>query len=109
MNGNVLKSPNLIDDFQENTKENTFDSCLVSSERTNNNKDIKKKTVKFSGEVVFIDVECWKKYNAEQTAEENFDEIDEDEKKEQENKPSDNNDRRRNKAKENVFCTCNVI
>ena len=112
MNRNGFKSANLIDDLQETTKENTFDSCLVSSERNNTNeKAIKKKKVKFSGEIKIIDVECWKKYNAEQTADENFDAINEEEYNEEPNKKVNNNNNtngKRNK-KDNVFCTCNVI
>ena len=56
--------------------------------------------------IIFIDVECWKKYNAEQTADENYDEINEEEINELKN--NDNNNNKRNK-KDNVFCTCNVI
>ena len=78
MDCNGLKSANLIDDFQDTTKENTYDSCLVSSER-NNVREVKKKRVKFTEKIIFIDVECWKKYNAEQTADENYDEINEEE------------------------------
>ena len=114
MDCNRSKSANLIDDMQDLTKENTYDSCLVSSERNNNNeKEIKKKKVKFSGKIVFIDVECWKKYNAEQTADENYDGINEEDNNEEENKKEKKDDKsknnqRRNK-KDNVFCTCNVI
>ena len=110
MDCNGLKSANLIDDFQDTTKENTYDSCLVSSER-NNVKDAKKKRVKFTEQIIFIDVECWKKYNAEQTADENFDGINEEEENnELENKKDDNNNNnnKRNK-KDNVFCTCNIV
>ena len=103
MDCNGLKSANLIDDFQDTTKENTYDSCLVSSER-NNVRDAKKKRVKFTEQIIFIDVECWKKYNAEQTADENFEGFNE----EEENKKNDNNNNKRNK-KDNVFCTCNIV
>ena len=108
MDSNGLKSANLIDDFQDTTKENTYDSCLVSSER-NNVRDAKKKRVKFTEQIIFIDVECWKKYNAEQTADENFDGINEEEENNEiENKKDDNNNNKRNK-KDNVFCTCNIV
>lgn len=115
MDCNGLKSANLIDDFQDTTKENTYDSCLVSSERNNNNitKEIKKKRVKFIDKITFIDVECWKKYNVEQTADENYydgndDEEDESEAKNETNDKNNNNKKRKNK-KDNVVCTCIVI
>ena len=111
MNTNGLKQTNLIEDMQEITKENTFDSCLISSDRNNlannNNKEKKKKKVKFSGEIIFIDVECWKKYNMEQTADENFEEeINEEENNE---KGKNKNDKKYNKKKDNIICTCNLI
>ena len=113
MNSNGLKSGNLIDDMQDNTKDNSsrYFSCLVSSDRNNindNNKENKKKKVKFTEKIIFIDVECWKKYNAEQTADENYDEINEEEINELKNKNNDKNNNKRNK-KDNVFCTCNVV
>ena len=37
-----------------------------------------KKRVKFKKNITVIDVECWKEYNLEQVAEENFDNIVED-------------------------------
>ena len=105
MKNNRLKQANLIDDAQDTLRE--YDSCLVSSER-NNVRDAKKKRVKFTEQIIFIDVECWKKYNAEQTADENCDEINEEEINELKNKNNDNNNNKRNK-KDNVFCTCNVV
>ena len=109
MDSNGLKSANLIDDFQDTTKENTYDSCLVSSER-NNVRDAKKKRVKFTEQIIFIDVECWKKYNAEQTADENFDCINEEEENNEiEKKKDDNNNNNKRNKKDNVFCTCNIV
>ena len=115
MNSNGLKSGNLIDDMQETTKENTFNSCLISTERSNTKQEIKQKRVKFAGEVIFIDVECWKKFNAELTADENFDEINEEESKEEQNKNinkknnKNNTNNIKNIQKDNIFCTCNII
>ena len=117
MNNNGLGSANLIDDMQEMTKENTYDSCLVSSDRTNNNnKEIKKKKVKFSDEVVFIDVECWKQYNVEQTANEPGDihwvdpeEIKEEEKNIKSDKNNTNNNGSKPREKEKIFCSCGVV
>ena len=109
----IKSSSKLIEDMQEVSRDNTFDSCLISSDRNNNvnnninnkNKEKKKKRVKFSGEIIFIDVECWKKYNMELTADENFN-INEEENNENE---KNNNDNKNNKKKENIFCTCNII
>ena len=113
MNKNLLKQRNLIDDAADTLRE--YDSCLVSSERNNNNitKEIKKKRVKFIDKITFIDVECWKKYNVEQTADENYydgndDEEDESEAKNETNDKNNNNKKRKNK-KDNVVCTCIVI
>ena len=113
MKNNRLKQANLIDDAQDTLRE--YDSCLVSSERNNNNitKEIKKKRVKFIDKITFIDVECWKKYNVEQTADENYydvndDEEDESEAKNETNDKNNNNKKRKNK-KDNVVCTCIVI
>ena len=106
MKNNRLKQANLIDDAQDTLRE--YDSCLVSSER-NNVREVKKKRVKFTDKIIFIDVECWKKYNAEQTADENFEGFNEEEENnEKENKKNDNNNNKRNK-KDNVFCTCNIV
>ena len=114
MSNNRLKQTNLIDDVQDSLRE--YDACLVSSERSNNNnitKEIKKKRVKFIDKITFIDVECWKKYNMEQTADENFDDGNEEEEddveiKNETNEKSNNNKKRKNK-KDNVVCTCNVV
>ena len=112
MNKNRLKQTNLIDDAQDTLRE--YDSCLVSSERNNNNitKEIKKKRVKFIDKITFIDVECWKKYNVEQTADENYyDANDDEDESEVKNETNDkgNNDNKRKNKKDNVVCTCNII
>ena len=65
--------------------------------------------MKFSDKIIFIDVECWKKYNAEQTADENFEGINEEETNELENKKNDNNNKDKRNKKDNVFCTCNIV
>ena len=76
----------------------------------NTNKNSKK--VKFSDKVEIIDVESWKKYNLEQTADENIEnyleELERNE--EQETKKSKNSKNKRTKSKtDNVFCTCILI
>ena len=72
------------------------------------------KIVKIIDTPIIIDVECWKQYNYDQTADENLEDYLEDlEKKEKDNDTelTDNNkNKQRNKAKtENVTCTCNLI
>ena len=112
---NISQTSNLIDLTQDNTNSNTYE-CLISSERNNINeyKTKKEKKVKFSAQVVYIDVECWKKYNEELTSEENFNDIQE------ENESNDNNDNqkvnngnnkrdRRSKKNDKIFCTCIII
>ena len=76
----------------------------------NSNKNSKK--VRISDKVEIIDVECWKKYNLEQTADENIENyLEELERKdEQETKKSKNSKNKRTKSKtDNVFCTCILI
>ena len=72
------------------------------------------KKVKFDNNVVFIDVECWKQFNYEQTADENFDAYFMDYKNEDKETPNkdkkNNTDNKKNKEKRNnVSCTCNII
>ncbi len=70
--------------------------------------------VKFNNNIIFIDVECWKKYNYEQTADENFDAIfnsfDKEEKDNVNNNKNNKNSNKKQKDKrDNVSCTCNII
>ena len=75
----------------------------------NNNK---KKRVKINEDVTIIDVECWKEYNLEQTADENSEDFTEDttnveEVKEIKIKKKDKN--RRINNKNDISCTCLII
>ena len=75
----------------------------------NNNK---KKRVKINEDVTIIDVECWKEYNLEQTADENSEDFTEDttnveEIKEIKKKKKDKN--RRINNKNDISCTCLII
>ena len=119
MNSNLKNftptSSNLIDTTRDNINSNTFE-CLVSSERKNinnnkNNSNSKKsKKVQISDKVEYIEVECWKKYNYEMTAEENFDDFNDDEiNKDDNEKNNNNNDKGKNKKKDNIVCTCILI
>ena len=109
---NLNQTPNLIDITQDITNRNT-DEYLVSSERNNitNSNSKKQKKVQFSENVVYIDVECWKKYNYENTVNENFDDFQENEKDNDELKKNNktNNDNEKNKKKDNIVCTCVLI
>ena len=79
------------------------------------------KKVKINSNVEIIDVESWKKYNLEQTADENFEELlkieyeNEEEGKENGNKNNINNKSNKNNVKRfkgrqgNVSCTCIII
>ena len=72
----------------------------------------KKKRVKFNDDVIIIDIECWKEYNLEQTADENSDDFTEDitnveEVKEVKKKKKDKN--KRNNNKNDISCTCLII
>ena len=109
---NLNQTSNLIDITQDITNRIT-DDYLVSSERNNitNTNSKKQKKVKFSQDVEYIDVECWKKYNYENTVNENFDDIQDDEDDNDEKKKNEkkNKDNEKNKKKDNIVCTCNVI
>ena len=84
---------------------------------------INSKKVKINDKVDIIDVESWKKYNLEQTADENFEELlkmeYENEKKEETGDKNDKNDKNNANNKKNikrvkgrngnVSCTCIII
>ena len=78
--------------------------------KTYNSKKNSKK-VKIIDNIEIIDVECWKKYNLEQTSDENIEDyLEEIERNEELNKKTKNNNNRRTKSKtENVTCTCILI
>ena len=110
---NINQTSNLIDTTQDITNRNT-DDYLVSSERNNitNSNSKKQKKVKFSQNVEYIDVECWKQYNYENTVDENFEvnqEDEEDNDKLKNNNNKTNNDNEKNKKKDNIVCTCILI
>ena len=126
------KEENKINDNTKNTgkikKSKTLRSSLKMKKKEkkhhrNSSCDaiITGKKVKINSKVEIIDVESWKKYNLEQTADENFEEFlkmeYENEKKEKENKNNPNNDNNNNNNKVkrikgrngNVSCTCIII
>ena len=75
------------------------------------------KKVKINDKVDIIDVESWKKYNLEQTADENFEELlkveCENENKEENGNKNDKNNKKNGKRVRskngNVSCTCIII
>ncbi len=122
-NKNILDK-NLPENEEDNTKKIRKSKTLRNSTKTKLKKSIKKsrkeviertRKVKFIDEAVIIDVECWKRYNLEQTADENFDAFFMDfdkEDKDNSNKGNRNNTNGNKKLKDrkdNVSCTCNII
>ena len=89
--------------------------------KTSCNDIINSRKVKINSKVEIIDVESWKKYNLEQTADENFEEFlkmeyeNEQKEKENENKGNTSNKNIQNNIKRikgrqgNVSCTCVII
>ena len=77
---------------------------------------IPKKKVKINDDITIIDIECWKEYNLEQTADENIEDFNVEsnsneetniKKKEKKNK---NKGKKNNNNKENnISCTCLII
>ena len=69
--------------------------------------------VKFNDKIEFIEVECWKSYNLEQTADENFDAFfmdgEKEDKENKDNKNKEDKNKKRNKDKGNISCTCIII
>ena len=71
-----------------------------------------KRKVKFNNDIQIIDVESWKKYNLEQTADENFgaflyEESEDD--KDKTKKDKKNNIKKIKEREGNVSCTCNIF
>ena len=86
--------------------ESLYDGGLAQGKNINNTKK-----VKFNENVDFINVECWKMYNIEQTADENFEAFfidNEKDDKENLNKEEEkNNNKKKNKGKDDtISCTC---
>ena len=73
---------------------------IKNSDETNS-----KRKVKFGHKVEIIDVECWKAYNLEQTAEENIEGFFYDDNDIKANIKSD----KKKDRKGNVSCSCNII
>ena len=111
--GNIKKSKTLRSSLKTKKKEkkhirNSSCDAIITG-----------KKVKINSKVEIIDVESWKKYNLEQTADENFEEFlkmeYENENKGNDNKNNPNTNNNNNKVKRikgrngNVSCTCIII
>ena len=106
-NGTYKKKYDNYDDYDDNPRKssrvpknkenkNYFDDKI--SEKSDQRQN--KKRVKFAPKVTTIKVECWKKYNLEQTADENIDEL---------MRISNPNDKNHKSNRDpNVKCTCQI-
>ena len=74
-----------------------------------------KKKVKINDDITIIDIECWKEYNLEQTADENNEEFNvetnnnEDTNIKKKEKKNKNKGKRNNNKENNISCTCLII
>ena len=108
-NENIDKSTNAIEN-QNIYNDNGYNNNIYSN-KNKSSKDFKR--VKFIEKPKIIDVECWKKYNLEQTADENFDdyleEIENSQNNDKKNKKI-NQKKESNKSKsDTITCTCNIM
>ena len=119
---NLIKKSNLKEQVNninnikkpQTTRNNIKPKTLLGSKQNLNSSNNKTKKVKFNSKVEVIDVECWKIYNAEQTADENFDAFFTDLEKEDKEKinkeeKKNNNNNKRNTKKDTISCTCAII
>ena len=102
--------------INENNKEKINKRKIRGSKRRNDSKSIniedsihKLKKVKFNNNIDVIDVECWKAYNFEQTADENFDAFFFEDNDDKNKKDNNNQDDKKKKNREEISCTCKII
>lgn len=69
---NLMQGQNLTEEFQEITQSSTYESLEIPEKK--NKEEKPKKRVKFHPEIIYVDIENWKKYNDFQI---NFDDDDE--------------------------------
>ena len=116
---NLMQGQNLTEEFQEITQSSTYESLEIPEKK--NKEEKPKKRVKFHPEIIYVDIENWKKYNDFQI---NFDDDEEnnvEEKKEEnikeeikieiENKKEIKKTKKnKKKRKENTaVCSCIII
>ena len=109
--GNDINRTRKSKNVRNSAKSKTIRGSSKKDDKDNNNNT---KKVKFNENVDFINVECWKMYNIEQTADENFEAFfidNEKDDKENLNKEEEkNNNKKKNKGKdETISCTCIII
>ena len=115
-NENINNSHSIIGNENKNFyNDNAYNGYNNIYSNKNKSSKIFKK-VKFIEKPKIIDVECWKKYNLEQTADENFEDYLEEMQNNQENinnddlNKKDKKNNQKNKSKtDNITCTCNII
>ena len=76
----------------------------ISNSSTNNCKK-----VKFNNNVDYIEVECWKIYNLEHTADENYESLFIDFEKEDKEKANLEDKKNKKKKKDEISCVCQII
>ena len=101
---------NLQKNYNDNNSKlkNKNSKTLISAYNSKKNS----KKVKIIDNIEIIDVECWKKYNLEQTVDDNIEDYLEEIERNEElnNKKSKNSNNKRTKSKtENVTCSCVLI
>ena len=117
---NLMQGQNLTEEFQEITQSSTYESLEIPEKKNKEGKP--KKRVKFHPEIIYVDIENWKKYNDFQI---NFDDDDEEnnvEEKKEENikeeikieienkKEIKKTKKNKKKRKENTaVCSCIII
>ena len=118
---NLIKRSNLkeqVNDINnikksQTTRNQIKPKTLRGSKQNSNSSNNKTRKVKFNSKVEVINVECWKIFNAEQTADENYEAFFTDfekEDKEKINKEEKNNyNKKRNAKKDTISCTCVII
>ena len=105
---------NIIKNIKENEDNNNFkikkSKTVKNKQKKGNKANVKvdntnSKKVKFNNNIEFINIECWKKYNLEQTADENLEALFID----YEDKENKDDKKINKKGRNNISCTCNII
>ena len=67
------------------------------------------KKVKFNNNIEYIEIECWKIYNLEHTADENYESLFIDFEKEDKQKTNSEDKKDKKRKKDEISCTCQII
>ena len=108
---NIIKKRKESDDnLKKINKSKTLRSSVKDKTKKENKKsskedNISSRKVKFNSNVDIINVECWKSYNLEQTADENLEAFFLD----YDDKDNNKDDKKNKKGKNNISCTCIII